>query len=110
MFFVTSAHPLHGTSLVAVCVARYNVVVGLRSQGLKVLRVVVHVGEGVGLALERLSLVCGLSASLGWGTDVAMLRLSTAAMMVEKYMTGECVVLDYCAIGLVVCYVRSVLE
>ena len=51
MFFVISAHPLHGTRLVAVWVVRYTVVIGLRLQGIKVLSVVVQVGEGMFLAL-----------------------------------------------------------
>ena len=59
---------------------------GLRLQGMKVLRVVVHVGEGVFLALEIQLLVAGLIFLEG--TDVTILRLSAAAMMVEKYMAG----------------------
>lgn len=46
IFFVTSAQPLHGTWLVAVCVLRYTVVTGLRLQGSSVFSVVVQVGEG----------------------------------------------------------------
>lgn len=51
MFFVTSAHPLQGTRLVAVWVVRYTVVTGLRLQGINVFSVVVQVGEGTCLAL-----------------------------------------------------------
>ena len=51
MFFVTSAHPLQGTRLVAVWVVRYTVVTGLRLQGINVFSVVVQVGEGTFLAL-----------------------------------------------------------
>ena len=43
MFLVTKTQPLQGTRLVAVCVVKYSVVVGLRLHGINVFSVVVQV-------------------------------------------------------------------
>ena len=72
---------------------------GLRLQGLKVLRVVVHVGDGVFFALIVLPLVVDLRASWEYRRDHAEAERRCKD---GGEVHGGDVIVDYCAMGLVV--------
>ena len=88
MFLVTSAHPLHLTRLVAVWVVRYSVVIGLRLQGTKVLRVVVQVDVGVGFALSIIGVSLRVNP-LSRDAYATTLNPNAAATIVEMYMVWK---------------------